>query len=478
MDFLPIFVAAKNRRIVVVGQGQMADAKCRGVLKTAAHMTVFADAPSAEALTWAEQGLIHLRSGLPNAEDFKAVTLFYAAHTDDSVNDELAEMARSAGAIVNVLDRTDACDFITPAIVDRDPVVVAIGTEGSAPVLARQIKADIEAMMPAHLGRFARLANAFRSKVRALPEGLPRRKFWKEFFEPERIQAAGSDDAIKASLEALLSQHLAAEPEGGAVAFVGAGPGDPELLTLKARRYIHEAEVIIYDRLVGKGVLELARREAKFIDVGKKGFGEQVTQDVINEHLVREAKAGWKVVRLKGGDPSVFGRLDEELLALAEAGIESTVVPGITSAAAGAASLKQSLTRRDRNSSITFMTAHDAKGYAEHDWRQLVRSGQALAIYMGRRSASFLQGRFLMAGADSDLVVTCIENISRPEERRFTSTLSEFAQRLDADKWNGPLIIFVGIGEQRGAQAMPRIYAAEKASITVHSLQEVSNGSH
>ena len=198
-------------------------------------------------------------------------------------------MARSAGAIVNVLDRTDACDFITPAIVDRDPVVVAIGTEGSAPVLARQIKADVEAMLPAELGRFARLANAFRSKVRALPEGLPRRNFWKAFFKPERIQAAGSDEAIKASLEALLLQHLEAEPEAGSVAFVGAGPGDPELLTLKARRHIHEAEVIIYDRLVGKGVLELARREAKFIDVGKKGFGAQVTQDKINEHLVREA---------------------------------------------------------------------------------------------------------------------------------------------------------------------------------------------
>ena len=163
---------------------------------------------------------------------------------------------------------------------------------------------------------------------------------------------------------------------------MGAGPGDPELLTLKARRLIHEAEVIIYDRLVGKGVLELARREAKFINVGKKGFGAHVTQDVINEHLVREAQAGLKVVRLKGGDPSVFGRLDEELAALSEYGIESSVVPGITSASAGAASLKQSLTRRDRNSSITFMTAHDAKGYAEHDWRQLVCSGQTLPIYL------------------------------------------------------------------------------------------------
>ncbi len=467
MDFLPIFVATKGRKIVVVGEGQMADAKCRGVLKTAAEVTVFADMPSPEALSWGEQGKIDLRSGLPSASDFEGVTLFYAAHANDDVNDKLADMARSSGAIVNVLDRTDVCDFITPAIVDRDPVVVAIGTEGAAPVLARQIKADVEAMLPAQVGRFARLAKGFRSKARALPEGLPRRNFWKAFFKPERMDAAGSDEAVRESLEVLLSRHLQAEPEKGAVAFVGAGPGDPELLTLMARRHIHEAEVIIYDRLVGKGVLELARREAKFIDVGKKGFGAQVTQDEINAHLVREAQAGWKVVRLKGGDPSIFGRLDEELSALAEAGIESTVVPGVTSAAAGAASLKQSLTRRDRNSSITFMTAHDAKGYAEHDWRQLVRSGQALAIYMGRKSATFLQGRLLMAGADTDLVVTCVENISRSEERRFTSTLSAFAQRLDEDNWNGPLIIYVGIGNERVAKAT-----------STPALQEVSHGTY
>lgn len=467
MDFLPIFVATQNRKILVVGQGQMADAKCRGVLKTSAQITVYADQPSDEARGWAEARLIDLRLGLPSAQDFEYVTLFYAAHDDDEVNDALTEMARSAGAIVNVLDRTDACDFITPAIVDRDPVVVAIGTEGSAPVLARQIKADIEATLPSDLGRFARLANAFRAKVRLLPEGLARRNFWKDFFQLQRVARGGDEKAIQSSLESLLSRHIQAETQGGSVAFVGAGPGDPELLTLKARRYIHEAEVIIYDRLVGKGVLELARREAKFIDVGKKGFGTQVTQDKINEYLVQEAQAGWKVVRLKGGDPSVFGRLDEELSAVEAAGIESTVVPGVTSAAAGAASLKQSLTRRDRNSSVTFMTAHDAKGYADHEWRQLVRSGQALAIYMGRRAATFLQGRLLMAGADADLVITCVENISRPEERNFTSTLSKFAQRLDSDHWKGPLIIFVGIGKEPVAQ-----------TVSTPSLKELSHASY
>ena len=467
MEFLPIFLATRDRHVMVVGDGQMADAKCRGVLKTSARVTVFADNPSDQALAWAQSGDITLRVGLPESTDFTDVALVYAAHQSDQINDEIAASARREGAIVNVLDRTEACDFITPAIVDRDPVVVAIGTEGSAPVLARQIKADIEAMLPDDLGRFARLANAFRARVRALPEGLARRKFWRDVFKPERMVASASDTAIRQDFEALLERHMRSEPERGSVAFVGAGPGDPELLTLKARRLIHEAEVVIYDRLVGKGVLELARREAKFIDVGKKGFGAHVTQNVINEHLIREAQAGLKVVRLKGGDPSVFGRLDEELAALSQYGIESSVVPGITSASAGAASLKQSLTRRDRNSSITFMTAHDAKGYAEHDWRQLVRSGQALAIYMGRKSACFLQGRLLMAGAEKNLIVTCVENISRPEERRFTTTLSSFAQRLDDDHWNGPLIIFVGIGQDKKIQVS-----------SVSTVKEATHGSY
>jgi uroporphyrin-III C-methyltransferase/precorrin-2 dehydrogenase/sirohydrochlorin ferrochelatase len=299
MDFLPIFVATKDRKVVVVGDGQMADAKCRGVLKTAASVTVYTDSPSDEALAWAEQGRIALRCGLPIASDFESVTLFYAAHESDAVNDELALLARDAGAIVNVLDRTDACDFITPAIVDRDPVVVAIGTEGSAPVLARQIKADVEAMLPADLGRLARLANAFRAKVRALPEGLARRNFWKDFFSPTRLSGGTSDKTLRLDLETLLARHMGAEHETGSVAFVGAGPGDPDLLTLKARRLLHEAEVVIHDRLVSRGVLELARREAKFIDVGKKGFGEQVTQAVINEHLVRESQAGFQSRPLK-----------------------------------------------------------------------------------------------------------------------------------------------------------------------------------
>jgi uroporphyrin-III C-methyltransferase/precorrin-2 dehydrogenase/sirohydrochlorin ferrochelatase len=223
---------------------------------------------------------------------------------------------------------------------------------------------------------------------------------------------------------------------------------------MKARRLIHEADVVVYDRLVGSEVLELARREAKFISVGKKGFGPAVSQNEINAHLIREATRGAFVVRLKGGDPGLFGRLDEELDAAAIAGIATEVVPGITAASAAAATLQVSLTRRHRNSSTIFLTAHDAEGFAEHEWQQLARSGQSLAVYMGRKTANFLQGRLLMHGADRHLAVTCIESVSLPTQRAFVSDLGHFAEQLDARSFDGPLIILVGIADSVGKQCL------------------------
>jgi uroporphyrin-III C-methyltransferase/precorrin-2 dehydrogenase/sirohydrochlorin ferrochelatase len=219
---------------------------------------------------------------------------------------------------------------------------------------------------------------------------------------------------------------------------------------MKARRIIHEADVVVYDRLVGSEILDLARKEAKFISVGKKGFGPAVSQQSINAHLVRDASQGLLVVRLKGGDPGIFGRLDEELVHVTSAGIATEVVPGVTAASAAAATLQVSLTRRNRNSSVTFLTAHDAKGFAEHHWQQLVRSGQSLAVYMGRKTATFLQGRLLMHGANHDLPVTCIEHISLPNQRAFSSTLGDFATQLDTQGYSGPLLILVGIDSAAG----------------------------
>ena len=328
MDYLPIFVSTEAQHIVVVGEGQLAEAKCRAVLKTTAAVTLFSEAPTEAMREWADQRRLTLQTRPCGAADLQGVRLVYAASENEAVNRQLAEWARRAGAWVNVLDEPDECDFITPAVVDRDPVVVAIGTEGTAPVLARQIKADVEAMLPQHLGRLARAARSFRARVsERLSPGRPRRRFWKAFFKLQLPHAGISEQDLKLSLQSLLSKHEQLVSPEGRIAFVGAGPGDPELLTMKARRLIHEADVVVYDRLVGSEVLELARREAKFISVGKKGFGPAVSQSEINDHLVREATRGLLVVRLKGGDPGLFGRLDEELDAAAGAGIVTEVVP-------------------------------------------------------------------------------------------------------------------------------------------------------
>ena len=455
MDYLPIFVATKAHRIVVAGEGQLAEAKCRAVLKTAAAMTLFSEAPTEAMRAWANQLRLTLETRPCTAADLEGVRLVYAASDNEAANRQLAEWARQAGAWVNVLDKPEECDFITPAVVDRDPVVVAIGTEGTAPVLARQIKADIEVMLPQHLGRLARAAQSFRQRVsEALSPGRPRRQFWKAFFKLAMPHSENTGQELQASLRSLLSQHEQLTPPQGRIAFVGAGPGDPELLTMKARRLIHEADVVVYDRLVGSEVLELARREAKFVSVGKKGFGLAVSQNEINAHLIREATRGAFVVRLKGGDPGLFGRLDEELDAAAIAGIATEVVPGITAASAAAATLQVSLTRRHRNSTTTFLTAHDAEGFAEHEWQQLARCGQSLAVYMGRKTSTFLQGRLLMHGADRRLPVTCIENVSLPTQRAFVSDLGHFAEQLDAQGFDGPLIIFVGIADTGAKQCL------------------------
>ena len=446
MNYLPLFVETRGQRIVVVGTGQMAEAKCRTVLKTSADIVLITDRPTGAMRAWADDGKLSLISRACSRADFEGARLVYAASEDPDLNIQIAQWAREQGTWVNVLDTPDECDFITPALVDRDPVVVAIGTEGAAPALARQIKADIESILPQHLGLLARAARAFRNQVSdTLLPGRPRRRFWKAFFGQRPTLNDASDTALQRVLTDLLNQHALEAPPEGFVAFVGAGPGDPELLTMKARRVIHEADVVVYDRLVGSEILDLARKEAKFISVGKKGFGPAVDQRTINAHLVREASRGLSVVRLKGGDPGIFGRLDEELAQVASAGIATEVVPGITAASAAAATLQVSLTRRNRNSSVTFLTAHDAQGFAEHDWQQLVRSGQSLAVYMGRKTATFLQGRLLMHGADSNLPVTCIENISLPTQRAFSSDLGAFAGELNREAYVGPLLILVGI---------------------------------
>lgn len=454
MKHFPIFVALEGRRVVLSGGGDAALAKLRLLLKTEAQLTVFTPSPAQEIEDWHAAGKLRLVRRAMEPGDTTCAVLFYAADEDEAEDARTSAIARAEGALVNIVDNLQDSAFITPAIVDRDPVTVAIGTEGAAPVLARAIKADLEERLPATLGTLARIGKAFRKAVEVLPMGRKRRDFWSEYYfgTGPRAMDEGGEEAVNAVLPALLDTHVKAEERQGHVAFVGAGPGDPELLTLKARKALDAADVVIHDRLVTPEILELARREATLIDAGKTGFGPSMSQEDINALIVEHAATGAQVVRLKGGDPTVFGRLDEEIDAVDAAGIGWHIVPGITAASAGVAAIGQSLTKRQRNAAVRFVTGHDMKGYAEQDWATLAQPGEVAAIYMGKKSSRFVQGRLLMHGADRATPVSIVENASRPEQRIVATTVARMAQDLEAADLDGPALTFIGLAP-RAAEA-------------------------
>jgi uroporphyrin-III C-methyltransferase/precorrin-2 dehydrogenase/sirohydrochlorin ferrochelatase len=454
MDHFPIFLRVHGRRIVLSGGGEAALAKLRLLMKTTGHITVFATEPAEDIRSWAREGKLTLIERPMDAGDALCAALFYAADEDDAEDARTSAIARADGALFNVVDNLEDSQFITPAIVDRDPVTVAIGTEGAAPVLARAIKADLEARLPVALGPLARIGKSFRKVAEALPFGRARRDFWRDYYfnaGPEAIKQG--ETSVQETLDSLLADHLDRESRPGHVHFVGAGPGDPDLLTMKARRVLDEADVVIYDRLISQPILELARREAIMINAGKEGFGPSMSQEDINALIVEHAKTGAQVVRLKSGDATVFGRLDEEIDAVDAHQINWDIVPGITSASAAVAAIGQSLTKRERNSSVRFLTGHDMKGFADHDWSALARPGEVAAIYMGKKSARFIQGRLIMHGADRHTPVTVIENASRPEQRILETTLDALPAALAAAEMSGPALTFYGLAPREAAAA-------------------------
>ncbi|QBY00763.1 uroporphyrinogen-III C-methyltransferase [Rhodophyticola sp. CCM32] len=457
MQHFPIFLAIAGRRVIVSGGGEAALAKLRLLLKTEARLCVFASAPAPDIRLWAAEGRLTLTERALAPGDAVSAALFYAANEDEAEDARVTRLAQAEGALTNWVDNLAQSQFITPAIVDRDPVTVAIGTEGAAPVLARAIKADLEARLPAHLGPLARIGKTFRKAVEALPMGRARRDFWSDYYfktGPEHIVSEGKG-IVERGLKTLLADHLSRRAAPGRVALVGAGPGDPELLTLKARRALDEADVVIYDRLVAPEILDLARREAKMIHAGKEGFGPSMSQSDICRLITDHAARGAYVVRLKSGDPTVYGRLDEEIDALEAAGLAWSVIPGITAASAAAAGIGQSLTKRGRNSALRFLTGHDVKGFAEHDWRGLARAGEVAAIYMAKKGARFLQGRLLMHGASADTPVTVVENASRAGGRTLATTLARLPVDIDSAALTGPAILLYGLSPRAAEAALP-----------------------
>lgn len=454
MRHFPIFLDLRGQRVVVSGAGAVAVAKLQLLLKTEADVGVYGNNPDQRVRGWADEGRITLTYRAIKSDDVIDARLLYAANGDAEEDARVAAIGRSNGCLVNIVDNLEDSHFITPAIVDRDPVTIAIGTEGAAPVLARQIKAANEEQLQRDLGVLARLAKEFRPQAEALPYGKHRRAFWSSFFTDigPRSLIKGGEKGVRASLQTALEAALGnAEPQGR-VTIAGAGPGDPDLLTMKARRAIHEGDVIVYDRLVAPEILELARREATFIEVGKVPGGPSWSQDDINAVLTEHASNGAHVVRIKSGDPTVYGRLDEEMDALEATGIPFEIIPGITSALAGAAAIKTSMTKRRRNSSIRFITGQDVDGFAENDWKGLAEPGTTAAIYMGVRAARFIQGRLMIHGAPLDTPITAIENISRTDQKIVPATVATMINAFEAAGLKGPAILFLGLVPRETSQ--------------------------
>jgi uroporphyrin-III C-methyltransferase / precorrin-2 dehydrogenase / sirohydrochlorin ferrochelatase len=382
-------------------------------------------------------------------EDLHGASVAFAATGDEERDAMASRLARSVGVPVNVADRPALCDFIMPAIVDRDDVVVAISTGGVSPTLASLLRARIEAVLPERIGDLARLASTFRAQVRALIRDPARRRvFWRRLAEgpAARLVLAGDEAAARRAALGELDDARRRVSAVGIAHIVGAGPGDPDLLTLRAAQLLQEADAILHDELVPPPVLARARRDAEFVQVGKRKGERGWTQEEINAELVRRVRAGQAVVRLKAGDPFIFGRGGEELEALRAAGLPVSVVPGITAALGCAASVGIPLTHRRLSSSVTFVTGHGADG-RDAMWPALAAGGHTVVIYMGTTEASAVRDRLLSAGAGPSTPVALIENGTRADERVSTGRLADLARLAAphvARPQAGPSLIIIG----------------------------------
>ncbi len=453
MDHLPVFLDIKGQQVLVVGGGCGAAArKARLLVKAGACVTVVCpySTPDSELLSMAAGGAVelHLRAFVPDDVKGRAVVIsaigsVQGAECDDVV---VSNVAKNVGVPVNVVDGPGLSTFIMPAIVERDAVTVAISSGGTAPVLARSLRAKIERMLPANLGRLARFADSFRAAVQATHrEPVARRRFWERFFDGPVAEAVLNGDerwARERMLEAV-NRPQEIQSSDGIVYLVGAGPGDSDLLTMRALRLLEQADVIVHDRLVAPEVLDYARRDAERVYVGKAKGAHARTQDQINALLVELAASGQRVVRLKGGDPFVFGRGGEEREYLIRHGMRVEVVPGITAASGCAAATGIPLTHRECAQSAVLVTGHGKDGEPDLDWNALANQKQTIAVYMGASMAGSISQRLIRHGMDPATPAAVIANGTRPDQRIETGALHQL-ETLTARCSDAPLLLVVG----------------------------------
>jgi uroporphyrin-III C-methyltransferase / precorrin-2 dehydrogenase / sirohydrochlorin ferrochelatase len=450
MDYLPIFLRVQNRRAVVIGGGAVAARKAELLLRCGAQVRLVAPelAPGTQELLrhpGAAQAMSHLCATF-DVSHLEGAALVIAATDSAAVNAQVAQAARACGVPVNVADDAELSDFILPAIIDRSPVIVAVSSAGTAPVLARRVREQIEALLPEGLGLLARFAGRQRERVNRELEPAQRRPFWERFFgATSNLQRLAQDEAT--AQQAFDAELAACATHPGApvgeVFLIGCGPGDPDLLTLRALQLLQQADVLLYDRLVAPAILERARREATRVFVGKDVGESTVAQDRINDLLIEHARRGLKVARLKGGDPLIFGRGGEEIAALTQHGIAVTVVPGITAALGAAASAQIPLTLREVSQSVTFAPGHVAVADTL-DWPALARSGHTVVFYMAMAQLAGLTQRLQRAGAPPDRPVALIAQATLPTQRVVHGKLGDIAETARTGGFGAPALLFVG----------------------------------
>ncbi|MBA8888591.1 uroporphyrin-III C-methyltransferase/precorrin-2 dehydrogenase/sirohydrochlorin ferrochelatase [Dokdonella fugitiva] len=457
MPLYPLFADLRQRAVLVIGGGAVAARKVEGLLRAGAAVTVGAPALDAGLAALAAEGRIRHRAGRyvdewlddggirDGGSSAGRCWLVVVATDDATLNRRVAAAAERRRMFTNVVDDAELSSFHVPAVVDRAPLQIAISSGGAAPMLARLLRERLETVLDAALGPLAALAARFRTRIRARhPEPAARRRFYSSLFAGAVVDLLrkGQPALAEAALDAAL--RAPAAPAAGSVVLVGAGPGDPGLLTLKALRALNEADVILHDRLVGAGVLAVARRDATLVEVGKTGGAHSTAQDRIHALLLEHARAGRRVVRLKGGDPFVFGRGGEELEFLRARGIAYEVVPGITAALACAAYAGVPLTHRDHAQSVRFVTAHCRDSLDTLDWNALAQERQTLAVYMGVAGLDTLRERLLAHGRAAATPFALVENGSRESQRVVTGTLEQLPELANAHRVCTPALLIIG----------------------------------
>jgi uroporphyrin-III C-methyltransferase / precorrin-2 dehydrogenase / sirohydrochlorin ferrochelatase len=444
----PLFMTLQDRRVLVVGGSEAAAPKVELLLSAGAQVSLIAETVTGEIAQLIADGRISWAGRAFDEADLAGMSLVFVATEDERLRASVSAAAQARSVPVNVVDQPALSSFIMPSIVDRSPITIAISTGGTAPALARKLKAEIERALPAAIGRVARFAEIFRDQVRrTVSDPAKRRRFWDRVLQGRvgELALAGDEIAARRELIRLLDgTRTQSSSASGIVHLVGAGPGDPDLLTLKAHRLLQKADVVVYDRLVSHEVLALARRDAERLYVGKRRAHHCVPQAEINDRLIALARAGKSVVRLKGGDPFVFGRGGEEIEAMIAAGVAVEVVPGITAALGCAASAGIPLTHRDHAQACVFVTGHTKDGELDLDWPMLARPRQTVVIYMGAETLSTITRQLLQHGLAARTPVALIENGTTDRERRVVGTLATIERQAMRAQLVGPTLFVIG----------------------------------